>query len=210
MNEEVYVSWYKKVVEGTIVKREDLFGMVAVSIPIQGVQSTALFQPDHVYKSMQEACGEYPVHYPTPAEMIHPALPGESVAKVIKEAIDEARKIQEDDGYAKLQQFKVEHWNHERNMLQLDYWQEYDKMFHAYMRKRLGKDEPQQVEMVNTVIPSTDVTDPNDFAREWIKGTKDMKIEHPETEEEAATWKKPEETTVAPRTPYTVTELTLF
>jgi hypothetical protein len=161
---------------------------------------------------MQEACGEYPKHFPTPSEMIHPLIPGE-LSKILSETIDEAKKIQEDDGYRALQQFKLEHWNHERNMLQLDYWQEYDKMFHSYMRKKLGYEQPQQVEMVNTVIPSTDVPDSNAFARGWIEYTNDMKIECPETEEEAVTWNRQEETTVVPKIigrPYTVTELTLF
>lgn len=200
----VYVRWYGKVVEGTVVNEHDKFGMVAVSIPVQGVHSVALFHPDHVYNNVQAA--SYGVNNKIVTQEKY-----EELKDQVREKLSQPAAL--DEEYEKLQKFKEQHWNHERNRLELDYWSAYDQMFHAYMRKRLGREKPQQVEMVNTVIPSTDVPDPNAFAREWIEGTKDMKIEHPETDEEAAAWKKPEEATVVPRTigkPYTVTELNLF
>lgn len=202
--EPVFVRWYNKVVEGVLAKESDLMGMTAVSIPIQGVQAVALFHPDHVYNNVQAA--SYGVNNKIVTQEKY-----EELKDQVREKLSQPATL--DEEYEKLQKFKEQHWNHERNMLELDYWPAYDQMFHAYMRKRLGRKKPQQVEMVNTVIPSTDVADPNAFAREWIEYTNGMKIECPETEEEAATWKKPEETTVMPRTigkPYTVTELTLF
>ena len=197
----VYVRWYGKVVEGTVVNEHDKFGMVAVSIPIQGVHSVALFHPDHVYNNVQAA--SYGANNKIVTQEKY-----EELKDQVREKLSQPAAL--DEEYEKLQKFLEQHWNHERNMLEFDYWLVYDQMFHAYMRKRLDMEKPQQVEIVNTVIPSTDVPDPNAFAREWIEGTKDMKIEHPETEEEAAAWNKSEETTGVPRTPYTVTELTLF
>lgn len=126
MNDSVYVRWYGKVVEGQIVNHQDIFGMTSVLIPIQGTHATALFQPQHIYKAMQEACGEYPKHFPTPAE-IHED----------KEKLNSQIKHQEpSEDWLAIQKFKEAHWNHEKNMLDLEYWEEYDKMYHAYQRKR--------------------------------------------------------------------------
>lgn len=122
-DEVVYVRWYKEVVEGKVVNEHDLFGMVAVRIPIQGVQAVALFTPKDIYKTAQEACGTYPKHFPTPKEIVH-LDPATSVADSISPE------------YNTLQQFKHDHWNHEKNMLQLEYWPEFDRMYHAYQRKR--------------------------------------------------------------------------
>ena len=87
-----------------------------------------------------EACGEYPAHFPTPDELIHPTFIdnpgiGEFLQQAIniQQAINKTAKNNLDDWKA-LQQFKADHWNHEKNMLQLEYWPEFDRMYHAYMR----------------------------------------------------------------------------
>lgn len=154
----VYVRWYNKVVEGEIEKEDDLFGMTAIKMPIQGVTVIALFHPKNIFNTAQEACGDYPKKFTI--DTWAPHIPDKSLS----ESINEAKRAEEDPEWLALQKFKEEHWNHERNMLQLDYWQEYDRMFHAYMRRKLQKDKPQQMEP--------------------------MKIEHPETPEEAK-WQKP-------------------
>lgn len=143
MNEVVYVRWYKEVVEGHIVNEHDMMGMVAVSIPLMGSKATALYHPSHVYKTVQDACGSYPKHFPTPSEIVHP----EPSVAVIPAAtpVASASGIPADDDYRALQRFKHDHWDHERNMLQLDYWPEFDRMYHVYQRKRQRK----------SVIPAT-------------------------------------------------------
>ena len=158
----VYVRWYNEVVEGEIEKENDLFGMTAVKMPIQGVMVIALFRPKNIFKTAQEACGEYPKKFTVDTWV--PDIPDKSLSESISETIENVKRAEEDPDWLALQKFKEEHWNHERNMLQLDYWQEYDKMFHSYMRKKLQKDKPQQM--------------------------KSMKIEHPETPGEAK-WQGP-------------------
>lgn len=129
-DEVVYVRWYKEVVEGKVVNEHDLFGMVAVRIPIQGVQAIALFTPKDIYKTAQEACGTFPKHFHTPNEIVHL----EPSVAVIPTSVNSG--FPADADYQTIQQFKHDHWNHERNMLQLEYWPEFDRMYHAYQRKR--------------------------------------------------------------------------
>lgn len=137
----VYVRWYNKVVEGEIEK-DDLFGMTAIKMPIQGVTVIALFHPKNIFKTAQEACGEYPKKFVF--DTWPPHIPDKSLSESIGEAIENAKRATEDPDWLALQKFLKDHWNHERNMLQLDYWQEYDRMFFDYMRRKLQKDKPQQ------------------------------------------------------------------
>lgn len=138
----VYVRWYNEVVEGEIEKEDDLFGMTAVKIPIQGVTVIALFHPKNIFKTAQEACGEHPKKFVF--DTWAPHIPDKSLSESIGEAIENAKRATEDPDWLALQKFLKDHWNHERNMLQLDYWQEYDRMFFDYMRRKLQKDKPQQ------------------------------------------------------------------
>ena len=102
--------------------------MVAVSIPIMGTQAVALFTPGHVYSNVQDACGEYPKHFPTPSEIIHPEPPV-SVGKFVSDAINDVR----DNNAAVARQiykgFLKEHWNVERNHLKVEYLEEGMKLF---------------------------------------------------------------------------------
>lgn len=203
-DEVVYVRWYKEVVEGKVVNEHDLFGMVAVRIPIQGVYAVALFTPKDIYKTAQEACGTFPKHFPTPKEIVHLDL-ATSVADSISPE------------YNTLQQFKHDHWNHERNMLELDYWEEYDRMFHAYARKRFEMMRPQQneksmeIEKPTTpeecfekiIIPSSGYPKPDAYNNFWIDALKEQRIETA----------KEESQDVKPRIigkPISVTELSIF
>jgi hypothetical protein len=95
---KVFVRWYNEVVEGTIVKEDDMFGMTVVEIPVQGMKVKALYSPKHIYKTVKEACGEYPKTFPTPETFQHPSFAnvGATVSKAIddaKEAYGEANKI---------------------------------------------------------------------------------------------------------------------
>ena len=188
---KVFVRWYNEVVEGTIVKEDDMFGMTVVEIPVQGVKVKALYSPKHIYKTVKEACGEYPKTFPTPETFQHPSFAnvGATVSKAIddaKEAYGEANKIVTTERYEEMKEkmseklsgrehldkFLKDHWDHEHNHLQLDYWQEYDRMFFNYMRRKLKKDKPQQsmeteypatpeecTSFSKVIIPSTDLHD---------------------------------------------------
>lgn len=140
---EVYVRWYNKVVAGQIVNQQDMFGMVAVSIPIQGAKVTALFQPQHVYKTPLEANHDYPLTSYSAQAVQHPDV-GPSVSETINTIIETQKTINEQikngpsEDWLAIQKFKEAHWNHEKNMLDLEYWEEFDKMYHAYQRKRRG------------------------------------------------------------------------
>ena len=138
---EVYVRWYNNVLQGSIVNEHDLFGMMAVSIPIQGVQAIALFHPSHVYKTAQDACGHYPVHFPTPAEIVRHE-PSVRLTEVAVRPANSALGSSAAKDYAALQQFKADHWDHAHNRLHLDYWPEFLRLWNAYHRKRLGMSEP--------------------------------------------------------------------
>ena len=156
---KVYVRWYKEVVEGTIVRENDMFGMTLVEIPIQGVKVKTLYSPKHIYKTAQEACGEYPKTFPTPEMFQHPSFA--NVGATVSKAIDDAKRAYGEVklyGREHLDKFLKDHWDLERNMLQLEYWQEYDRIFHAYARKRFEMMRPQQPQHLKTMKIETPAT----------------------------------------------------
>ena len=51
----VYVLWYGKVLQGNVVRENDMMGMTAVRIPLQGQHPIALFTPGHVYDTADDA-----------------------------------------------------------------------------------------------------------------------------------------------------------
>ena len=69
----VYVRWYRDILlQGEVVendRKDQLAGMVAVRIPIQGMRITALFYPQHVYQSEDEAKGISPIISPNPPKV---------------------------------------------------------------------------------------------------------------------------------------------
>ena len=173
----VYVRWYKDVVEGTVVNEHDLFGMVSVRIPIQGVQSTALFKPQHIYQTEQEAS------LVKGAPVFHHSYVRPSV-NTIKENL-------QCEEWQAIQQFKQDHWNQEKNMLQLEYWPEFDRMYHEYQRKRSNMMYPQQQPenfmkmdypisdeeaLQRRIIPATDNPDVTAFANEWMQAAADKLV----------------------------------
>lgn len=98
----VYVRWYGKVLEGSVVREHDLMGMTAVRIVVQGTEATALFTPGHVYQSEDEArggeCQKQAVSVPEPQLVTIPAV-------FRDDAID---------------RFKKAHWDAEHNHLRTD------------------------------------------------------------------------------------------
>lgn len=98
----VYVLWYGKVLQGNVVRENDMMGMTAVKIPLQGQQPIALFTPGHVYDTADDA--ENSKSVPKIAKSV-PEIE-ESVPKVSETSMCDA--------------FKESHWDNERNHLRTD------------------------------------------------------------------------------------------
>lgn len=138
MNERVFVRWYKEVVEGEVVQRNDMFGMTAVRIPIQGVKTVALFHPEHVYASLQ-AVGECKATHVVQT----------------KTAVEQNPQPKEpSEAWKRLQEFKKEHWDRENNRLQLEYWPEHDRMWREAIVEKLGYQEKQIVRAAAVINPT--------------------------------------------------------
>lgn len=105
----VYVLWYGKVLQGNVVRENDMMGMTAVRIPLQGQHPIALFTPGHVYDTADDA--ENSKSVPKIAKSvpeIEENVPkyAESVPKVSETSMSEA--------------FRKAHWDNERNHLRMD------------------------------------------------------------------------------------------
>lgn len=98
----VYVLWYGKVLQGNVVRENDMMGMTAVRIPLQGQHPIALFTPGHVYDTADDAENSKSV------PEIEESVPkyAESVPKVAETSQCEA--------------FKKAHWDNVRNCLRTD------------------------------------------------------------------------------------------
>lgn len=105
----VYVLWYGKVLQGNVVRENDMMGMTAVRIPLQGQHPIALFTPGHVYDTADDA--ENSKSVPKIAKSV-PEIEGnvpkyaESVPKVAETSQCEA--------------FRKAHWDNVRNCLRTD------------------------------------------------------------------------------------------
>lgn len=114
----VYVRWYGNILQGELLDGECM-GMKQVRIPLDGHHPIALFTPGHVYdtvEKMQEAAKEvysYQKNFPKPEDIIHPDLHMPYPA----------------DDYIKLEQFKRDNWDHERNHLRIDKLDEFYKLW---------------------------------------------------------------------------------
>lgn len=205
---KVYVRWYKEVVEGTIVRENDMFGMTVVEIPIQGVKVLTLFNPKHIYQTPKEAGNIEFDSKSVKNDSFELKIDGTQPVPPIMEYPTDVH-----GDFIALQKFKADHWNHERNMLQLEYWQEYDRMYHAYARKRFEMMRPQQPQHLKTMKIETPATP--DEALKIIPSTGNAHGDYFYKEYRDACEKKlkKDQAQVVPRTigkKVTVTELALF
>ena len=140
----VYVHWYGKLLQGTVVNPHDLFGMVAVSIPVQGVQATALFTPAHVYESETAANG-------IQAGEPHKKMADDRTATTCKDskavpapatvpAVSPAGRNSSNpsDAWQAIQKFKEEHWDQERNHLRIDALNDFYRLWRISVAARYG------------------------------------------------------------------------
>ncbi len=98
----VFVPWYGKMLQGNVVRENDMMGMTAVRIPLQGQHPIALFTPGHVYDTADDA--EISESVPKIAKSV-PKY-SENVPKVSETSMSEA--------------FRKAHWDNERNHLRTD------------------------------------------------------------------------------------------
>ena len=107
--ETVFVRWYGKVLQGNVVNENDMFGMTAVRIPLQGQQPIALFTPGHIYDTA-EAAG------------IAQSVPNltESVPELTESVPKYAENVPKVAETSMCEAFKKAHWDNERNHLRTD------------------------------------------------------------------------------------------
>lgn len=123
IGDTVFVRWYGKIVEGMIVENSEvtplLASMVVVRIPVQGVRTSALYNPGHVYSSAELAGMKENV----------------KVAPVVEAKI-ENKPVSEE--WKRLQEFKQANWDAERNHIKLAALNDFYDLWRDYMATRMG------------------------------------------------------------------------
>lgn len=128
----VYVRWYGKLLLGTVVNDHDLMGMVAVRIPLQGGHPVALYTPEHVYASAEEAqrTGDT-IQHQEPAATVPDGCPS-GVPPTVSDHPRPLPTVPDSSGaWQTLQQFKQEHWDAERNRLRTDALSDFYRLWRA-------------------------------------------------------------------------------
>lgn len=141
----VYVRWYRDILlQGEVVendRKDQLAGMVAVRISVQGVRITALFHPQHVYQSEDEAKGNSPTISPNPpkvateAREISRTVPEVSIEDVIKcqremqKNVSVAGFVQKSINIQVIENFKAANWDNERNHLHINALDEFYRLW---------------------------------------------------------------------------------
>lgn len=105
----VYVLWYGKVLQGNVVRENDMMGMTAVRIPLQGQHPIALFTPGHVYDTADEAVNSKSV----------PKI-AQNVPKMEENVPKYAENVPKYSETSQCEAFKKSHWDNERNHLRTD------------------------------------------------------------------------------------------
>ena len=112
----VYVLWYGKVLQGNVVRENDMMGMTAVRIPLQGQHPIALFTPGHVYDTADDA--ENSKSVPKIAKSV-PEIE-ESVPKYAENVPKYAESVPKVAETSMSEAFRKAHWDNERNYLRTD------------------------------------------------------------------------------------------
>ena len=105
----VYVLWYGKVLQGNVVRENDMMGMTAVRIPLQGQHPIALFTPGHVYDTADDAENSKSV----------PKI-AKSVPKYAENVPKYAESVPKVAETSQCEAFKKAHWDNVRNCLRTD------------------------------------------------------------------------------------------
>lgn len=116
----VYVRWYGKVLQGNVVNENDMMGMTAVRIPLQGQHPIALFTPGHVYDTADDA-------------EISKSVP--KIAKSVPEIEESVPKYSENvpkvSETSMCDTFKKSHWDHAHDHLMTDALDEFYSLWKA-------------------------------------------------------------------------------
>jgi hypothetical protein len=132
----VYVHWYGKLLQGTVINDHDLMGMVAVRIPIQGVEAIALFTPGHVYASTEEAQqARAAIQQQKPAATIPAAG---NVPDRPRPLPAPSTKATPSETWQAIQKFKQEHWDADCNHLRIDALEEFYQLWRAAIAAKYG------------------------------------------------------------------------
>lgn len=116
----VYVHWYGKLLQGTVVNDNDLMGMVAVRIPLMGCHPVALFTPAHVYASAEES-------QQAASTLQQPATPAASVDD--SPVCCRTTATSPSAAWQTLQKFKQEHWDTSHNHLRIEALEEFYQLW---------------------------------------------------------------------------------
>lgn len=152
----VYVHWYGKLLQGTVVNDHDLFGMVAVRIPLQGGHPVALFTPAHVYESETAANGiqagephkkmaddrtattcKDSKAVPAPAAVPGASAPGHATVPAVSPA-GISTKANPSEAWEAIQKFKADHWDTVHNHLRVDALNDFYRLWCISVAARYG------------------------------------------------------------------------
>ena len=144
----VYVHWYGKLLQGTVVNNHDLMGMVAVRIPLMGGHPVALFTPAHVYASAEEAQQS--------ASTLHQSTtPAASVDG--SPVCCRTTATSPSTAWQAIQHFKQEHWDAAHNHLRVDALEGYYQLWRAAIAAKNGFTiAPAEVPTVSVDLGSPD------------------------------------------------------
>lgn len=110
----VFVPWYGKVLQGDVVRENDLMGMTAVRIPLQGQHPIALFTPGHVYDTADDAENSKSV----------PKI-AKSVPEIEENVPKYAESVPKVAETSQCEAFRKAHWDTVRNQLRTDSFDEF-------------------------------------------------------------------------------------
>ena len=105
----VFVPWYGKVLQGNVVRENDMMGMTAVRIPLQGQHPIALFTSGHVYDTADDAENSKSV----------PKI-AKSVPEIEENVPKYAESVPKVSETSQCEAFRKAHWDNERNHLRTD------------------------------------------------------------------------------------------
>ena len=127
---KVYINWYHGVLEGELLDGEFL-GMRQVRIPLDGCHPIALFKESHIYASADEADKNRELSNKKPVfsnETRPFSNNNQPLSENTRQTSENTRQTS-DDTLVAWRQFKLDHWDHEHNHLQIDALEEFYKLY---------------------------------------------------------------------------------
>lgn len=149
----VYVHWYGKLLQGTVVNDNDLMGMVAVRIPLMGGHPVALFTPAHVYSSAEEP-------QPKPAAAVSAASPAGKSPDHSQPFPAPSTKDNPSYACQILQKFKQEHWDQQHNHILTAHLEDFYQLWRTAVAAKQGTTVAPTVFTVLPADPPTVSVDP--------------------------------------------------